>query len=280
MKRIASKKIREVVRDLCIKANLVLRPDVLAAIRTAARKETNSRAKRFLRDIIENAAIARRNKVAICQDTGMVVVVAEIGQNVLVTGGSIFDAVNAGVAEAYRKGCFRKSVVADPVLRRNTGTNGPAVLVTDIVKGDKVRIAVMPKGFGSENKSRSVMLRPTAGIKEIEDFVIETVRRAGPDACPPLIVGVGMGGTFDSCALLAKKALLRPVTRRSSRKHIASLERSLLGRINALRIGPMGLGGRTTALGVNIETAPTHIAGLPVAVNISCHATRGAEAVV
>ena len=280
MREIDVSKIKDAVRDLCLKANFVLRPDILKAIRKAASKESGPRAKSILRSIVENARIAKSKRIAICQDTGMVVVMAQIGQEITIVGGSLIDAIEDGVREAYKIGCLRKSVVAGPLSRINTNTNTPSVIYTEIVKGDSLRIVASPKGFGSENKSSIKMLNPTAGESDIRDFVLDTVKGAGPDACPPFVVGIGIGGTFEKCAYLAKKALMRPIDIRNLKKDIARLEKELLKDINSLGIGPMGLGGKTTALGVNIEEFPTHIAGLPVAVNMSCHATRSAEEVI
>ena len=280
MRKVNVAKIKDAVRELCLKANFQLRGDILHALKKAAAGETDRRARRILESIVENAAIARDNAIAICQDTGMVYVHLDIGQKVALTGGSLRRAVNEGVREAYCGGYLRKSVVADPFLRKNTATNEPAILVTDIVDGDRVEIEVSPKGFGSENKSRIKMFRPTAPIEEIKEFVIDVVKAAGPDACPPLVLGIGIGGTFDKAAALAKKALLRSIGKRNPKKHMAGLEKELLREINATGIGPMGLGGRTTALGVNILEHPVHIAGLSVAVNVSCHATRSAGKVI
>lgn len=280
MRKISVLKIRDTVKRLCLEANFVLRKDVLAALKKAKRKETNKRARAIFGQIIENARIAEKDRVAICQDTGIAVVFIELGRDVLVTGGDLNTAINEGVVSAYRDGYLRKSVVRDPVERNNTNTNTPAVISVKIVPGNRIRITVSPKGFGSENKSRIKMFKPTAGEEEIRQFIIDTVKAAGPDACPPLILGIGMGGTFEKCAYLAKEALLRPIGKRNPKKHISELEKGLASDINALGIGPMGLGGRTTVLGVNIEEFPTHIAGLPVAVNVSCHATRSASAVI
>lgn len=277
MREINVLKIKEAVTGLFLKANFELRKDVLAALKAAFRKETDGRAKNILRSMVENARIARAKRVAICQDTGVAFVHMDIGQGVGLVGGALKKAVDDGVEEAYRKGCLRKSIVDDPVIRNNTRTNTPSTLVTDIVPGDGVRISVSPKGFGSENKSMIKMFRPTASIEEVKEFILDVVKRAGPDACPPLILGIGMGGTFDSAAHMAKMALLRPIDKRNPKRHIAKLERELLKDINALGIGPMGLGGKTTVLGINILEAPTHIAGLPVAVNVGCHVTRSAE---
>ena len=280
MREIDVSKIKDVVRDLCLKANFELRKDVLKAIRASLRKERNERAINILKSIIQNARFARNKRLALCQDTGLVSVHLEIGQNVALVGGSLKKAINDGVREAYHKGCLRKSVVDDPLLRKNTLTNTPCAIITDVVDGDNVRIEVSPKGFGSENKSMIKMFKPTDSIEYIKQFIIDVVRQAGPDACPPLVLGIGIGGTFDMAAQLSRKALSRPIDKRNSKKHISKLERELMKDINALGIGPMGLGGRTTVLGVNVLEAPTHIAGLPVAVNVSCHATRSAEKIL
>lgn len=260
------------VADLCIKANLVLRKDVLSALKQAAAKETGKRAKKILNVIIDNAAIAKNEKLAICQDTGMPVVFLEIGHDVKITG-DLIRAVNRGVESGYKKGYLRNSIVKHPLSRGMPGYF-PAVIHTDITKGSKLKITVFPKGFGSENKSQLKMFKPTAGVAEIKKFIIEAVKVAGPDACPPYIVGVGIGGTADYACLLAKKALLKNVGEKSK------LEQDLLKAINKLNIGPMGLGGKATALGVNVETYPTHIAGMPVCVNISCHALRSASIIL
>jgi len=280
MRKINVGKIRDAVRDLCLEANFVLRRDIMAALKKALSNETDMRSWNIIRSIVENAWAAKSGKIAICQDTGLVSVFLEIGQGVALAGGDLEKAVNDGVREAYKKGFLRKSVVADPLLRKNTGTNTPCVIYTAVVPGVKVKITVAPKGFGSENRSRIKMFRPTASVDAIKKFVLETAREAGADACPPFVIGVGMGGTFDKAAYLAKKALLRSIDRRNPKRHIGRLEEELLEDINSLGIGPMGLGGKTTALGVNILEYPTHIAGLPVAVNVSCHATRSAERVV
>ena len=280
MREIDVSKIKDTVRDLCLKANFELRPDVLKAIKSALKKEKNGRAISILRSIIDNAAFAKKKKLAICQDTGMAVVHIDIGQDVAFTGGSLKNAVNEGVKEAYIKGYLRKSVVDDPMLRNNTNTNTPCIIVTDVVDGDKVRIDVSPKGFGSENKSKIKMLRPTASIDEIKEFVADVVKVAGPDACPPLFLGIGIGGTMETAALSAKKALFLPFDGHNKKKHFRKLERELMKDINSLGIGPMGLGGRTTVFGINIVEHPTHIAGLPIAVNVSCHATRSASKIL
>ncbi len=280
MREINVGKIREAVAELCLKANFELRKDILRALNAALKKETNDRARGILTTIVENARIARARKLAICQDTGMVFVSLELGQDVRLTGGDLAKAINNGVKDAYCRGYLRTSVVADPLVRKNTQTNTPAIIVTEIVPGSRVKITVSPKGFGSENKSRIHMFRPTASARQIRDFVLDVVRGAGADACPPLILGIGIGGTFGTAALLAQKALLRPIDRRNPAGGYAKLEKELMKRINALGMGPMALGGRTTALGVNILAHPTHIAGLPVAVNVGCHATRSASKVI
>ena len=283
MKIISADRIRNTVADLCLKANLFLRDDVLSALKSAHKKETHRRAKNMLSAIIENAKVAREEKLAICQDTGMPVVFLEVGQGVKISG-DLKSAINRGIESGYRKGYLRNSIIKDPLLRGGPGYQ-PAVIHTDIAKGDRLRITVLPKGFGCENKSMLRMFKPTAELNEIKEFILEAVKNAGPDACPPYIVGVGIGGTADYACLLAKKALLKEIQNPNTTKskinpksHIQRIERDLLKEINKLNIGPMGLGGETTALAVNIETYPTHIAGLPVAVNISCHALRSAAA--
>ena len=277
MRRINVAKIKKAVEELCLKANFELRKDVLKALKTALNRETKSRAKVILRMLIENAHLARTNKIAICQDTGMVFVRLEIGQDVRLVGGNLHKAVNDGVKDAYKRGYLRKSVVSNYMARENTRTNTPSIITTDIVKGERVKIYVSPKGFGSENKSKIKMFRPTASIEEMKGFIVDVVKEAGPDACPPFILGVGIGGTFEAAAGLAKRALLRPIDQKNPNRHLARLERELAKEINALGMGPMALGGKTTVLGVNILDYPTHIAGLPIAVNMSCHATRSAS---
>ena len=277
MREIDVRKIREVVTELCLKANFELRKDVLKALRSALSKENNPRAKNILKAVIENAALARKKRIAICQDTGFVSVFIELGSSLLLSGGDLAEAVNKGVEDAYRKGYLRKSIVNDPILRKNTNTNTPSIIHIDIAEGDKVRISVSVKGFGSENKSAIKMLKPTASEKDIIGFVTEVVKLAGPDACPPYVLGIGIGGTFDHAAHLSKRALLRPIESGNRKGHFRRLEKDILKAVNSLGIGPMGLGGKTTALGVNVEEFPTHIAGLPVAVSVSCHATRSAE---
>ena len=274
MREIQCSKITEVIRKLCIEANEHLQEDVKCAIKTARKEEDGEIAKGILDNIIENYEIADRENVPICQDTGMAVVFMEIGQDVHITGGDLTECVNEGVRQGYTDGYLRKSVVKDPIRRGNTGDNTPAILYTEIVPGEQIKITVGPKGFGSENMSRIMMFKPSAGLEGIKDFIIETVKFAGPNPCPPMVVGVGIGGTFDRCALLAKKALMRPLGSSNKDPFYADLEKELLLKINSLGIGPQGLGGRTTAIGLNIETFPTHIAGMPCAVNINCHVTR------
>lgn len=274
MREVSSAKITEVIRKLCIEANEHLPEDVKCAIKDCREKEDGAIAKGILDNIIENFDIADSENVPICQDTGMACVFMEIGQDVHITGGDLTEAVNEGVRQGYTEGYLRKSVVKDPVRRGNTGDNTPAVLYTEIVPGDQIKITVGPKGFGSENMSQIRMFKPSAGLDGIKDFIIEAVKTAGPNPCPPMVVGVGIGGTFDRCALLAKKALMRPLDTSNPDPFYADLEKEMLEKINDLGIGPQGLGGRTTAIGLNIETYPTHIAGMPCAVNINCHVTR------
>lgn len=268
------------VARLCVDANLRLSPDMAAALERARETEPWPLARDTLGKISENMEAAAEMGLAICQDTGMACVFLEVGQDVHLAGGALEDAVNEGVRRGYREGYLRKSVVADPVRRGNTGDNTPAVLYTELVPGDKVKVTVAPKGFGSENMSRVGMLKPAQGQQGVEDFIFETARLAGPNPCPPMVLGVGVGGTFERCALLAKRALLRPADSHHPDPFYADMERRLLERVNGIGTGPAGYGGKTTALAVLIETYPTHIAGLPVAVNIGCHVTRHASAVL
>ena len=274
MREITASRITDVIERLCIQANTRLPEDVKEALRQSREKEDWETAAGVLDQIIENFEIAEKEEVPICQDTGMACVFLEIGQEVHITGGALREAVDEGVRRGYEKGYLRKSVVKDPIRRGNTGDNTPAMLYTEIVPGDRIRITVAPKGFGSENMSAVRMLKPSAGLPGIKDFILEAVETAGPNPCPPVVVGVGIGGTFDKAALLAKKALMRPLNTSHPDPFYAKLERELLEKINAFGIGPQGFGGRTTALGLNIETMPTHIAGMPCAVNMSCHVTR------
>ena len=266
--------VRDTVARLCIEANTHLPEDVQNAIRAFQSREDWPIARGVLDNIVENFHIADAEHVPICQDTGMACVFLEVGQEVHFVGGGLYDAVNEGVRRGYTEGYLRKSVVADPIRRGNTGDNTPAMIHTDIVPGDRVKITVGPKGFGSENMSAIKMLKPSDGLEGVKRFVLDTVEAAGPNPCPPMVVGVGIGGTFEKAAYLAKKALMRPLDVRNPDPYYADLEGELLERINALGIGPQGFGGLTTALGLNIEVLPTHIAGLPCAVNIGCHATR------
>ena len=273
MREISSENITQVVRRLCIEANCILPEDVRARIAACSREESWPQAQEILEQITRNYTVAQAQSQPICQDTGMACVFLEIGQEVHVTG-DLAEAVHEGVRQGYRDGYLRKSVVRDPLRRINTGDNTPAMIYYDIVPGDALKITVAPKGFGSENMSQSKMLKPSDGEAGVKDFVCKVVEDAGPNPCPPIVVGVGIGGTFDKVALLAKRALLRPLHMHNGDPFYAEMEAELLERINALGIGPQGFGGRTTALAVHIETAPTHIAGLPVAVNINCHVTR------
>jgi hydrolyase, tartrate alpha subunit/fumarate domain protein, Fe-S type len=273
MREIDSSLISEVVARLCIDANYHLPPDMKRQIISSSKEESWETASIILDQIIENFNIADENLQPICQDTGLACVFLSIGQDVNIKG-NLEEAVNEGVRKGYSQGYLRKSVVSDPLNRVNTGDNTPAMIYYDICPGDKIKITVAPKGFGSENMSQIKMLKPSDGIEGVKDFVIKVVEDAGPNPCPPIVVGVGIGGTFDKAAYLAKKALMRPVNQRNSEDFYAELEEELLEKINALGIGPQGFGGRTTALAVNIEKFPTHIAGLPVAVNINCHVTR------
>lgn len=274
MREIQAGTITDVVERLCIEANEYLPEDVKHALRDCRACEDWTIAQDVLDKIIENYEIAGKQEVPICQDTGMACVFLEIGQDAHIAGGDLREAVDEGVRRGYDKGYLRKSVVKDPVRRGNTGDNTPAMLYTEIVPGEQIRVTVAPKGFGSENMSAIRMFKPSAGLQGIKDFILETVETAGPNPCPPMVVGVGIGGTFDKAALLAKKALLRPVDSQNPDPFYADLEREMLEKINRLGIGPQGFGGRTTALGLNIETMPTHIAGMPCAINISCHVTR------
>ena len=276
MREVEVSRLTDVIEKLCIEANEHLPEDVKCAIKTCRACEDGEIAKGILDNIIENFDIADNENVPICQDTGMAVVFLEIGQEVHFEGGSLEEAVNEGVRQGYVEGYLRKSVVGDPLIRENTKDNTPAVLHIRIVEGDRVKIKVAPKGFGSENMSRVFMLKPAEGIEGVKDAVLTAVKDAGPNACPPMVVGVGIGGTFEKCALMAKEALTREAGSHSEIPYVKDLEEELLEKINGLGIGPGGLGGTTTAMAVNINTYPTHIAGLPVAVNICCHVNRHA----
>ena len=274
MRTIHTEEIISNIRQMCIEANHMLTPDMQKALECAVTDEKSPIGQKVLGQLQDNLQIAQENTIPICQDTGMAVVFLEIGQDVHFEGGSLTDAINEGVRQGYVDGYLRKSVVKDPLIRENTKDNTPAVIHYDLVPGDKVKITVAPKGFGSENMSRIFMLKPADGIEGVKNAILTAVKDAGPNACPPMVVGVGIGGTFEKCALLAKKALTRPVDERSSIPYVKELEEEMLTTINRLGIGPGGLGGSTTALAVNIDTYPTHIAGLPVAVNICCHVNR------
>lgn len=264
------------IREMCIEANHFLTEDMKKAFTTAEQREKAPLGKQILQQLQQNMEIAAQDMIPICQDTGMAVIFLEVGQDVHLVGGNVEDAVNEGVRQGYVDGYLRKSVVRDPIYRENTKDNTPAIIHYSIVPGDRVRITVAPKGFGSENMSRVFMLKPADGIEGVKNAILTAVKDAGPNACPPMVVGVGIGGTFEKCALMAKKALTRPVDEHSEIPYVRELEEELLEKINKTGIGPGGLGGSTTALAVNINTYPTHIAGLPVAVNICCHVNRHA----
>ena len=266
--------ITETIKKMCIEANYSLSSYMVKAMRKAEEKEESVLGKQILAQLQDNLEIAASDMIPICQDTGMAVVFLEVGQDVHFEGGSFEDAVNEGVRRGYTEGFLRKSVVGDPILRENTKDNTPAVIHTRIVEGDRVKITVAPKGFGSENMSRVFMLKPAEGLEGVKNAILTAVKDAGPNACPPLVVGVGIGGTFEKCALMAKKALTREVGKHSDIPYVRKLEEEMLEKINCLGIGPGGLGGTVTALAVNVNTYPTHIAGLPVAVNICCHVNR------
>ena len=274
IRTVDTKIITENVKEMCIEANHYLSKDMDIAMKNAVTTEKSELGRKILNQLQDNLKIADEEMIPICQDTGMAVIFLEVGQDVHFEGEAIEDAINEGVRQGYTEGYLRKSVVKDPLIRENTKDNTPAVIHYSIVPGDKVKITIAPKGFGSENMSRVCMLKPADGIEGVKNAVIETVKLAGPNACPPVVVGVGIGGTFEKCALLAKKALTRDINSESSIEYVAELENELLDEINNLNIGPGGLGGKITALGVNIETYPTHIAGLPVAINMCCHVNR------
>ncbi len=274
MREIDTKIITDTVAQMCIDANCNLNADIKSALERGLGAETNSAARDVLKNILKNADIAAEEELPICQDTGMAVFFIKIGQDVHITGGLLTDAVNEGVRRGYESGYLRKSVVADPIRRGNTGDNTPAIIHTELAAGDSIEITIAPKGFGSENMSAVKMLKPSEGLSGVIDFVVDTVKTAGSNPCPPIVVGVGIGGSFEKAALMAKQALLRSVDSNNPDPYYAELEKTLLKKINETGIGPQGYGGATTALGVNVETFPTHIAGMPCAVNISCHVTR------
>lgn len=280
MREVNVEQIIETVKNLSVEANYFLGNDIKESLKKCREEETYELAGQVLDKIILNSEIARDEQMPMCQDTGMACVFVEIGQDVHIVGGRLEDAINEGVRRGYSEGFLRKSVVEDPIRRVNTKDNTPAIIYYDIVDGDKIKITLAPKGFGSENMSRIGMLKPSDGLEGVKKFIIDTVKAAGPNPCPPMVVGVGIGGTFDKAAYLAKKALIRPINTSNKDEFYKDLEEELLEKINELGIGPQGFGGRTTALGLNIEVYPTHIAGLPVAVNINCHATRHKEAII
>ena len=274
MRTIQVQKITEQIKEMCIAVNHELSADMLRRLSEAKKQEKSVIGCQILDQLEENLQIAREDRIPICQDTGMAVVFMEIGQDVHLEGGNLEDAINEGVRQGYTEGFLRKSVVRDPLIRENTKDNTPAVIHYTIVPGDQVKITLAPKGFGSENMSRVFMLKPADGIEGVKKEILQAVEDAGPNACPPIVVGVGIGGTFEKCALMAKQALARPVDEHSDIPYVKEMEEEMLDKINQLGIGPGGLGGTVTALGVNINTYPTHIAGLPVAVNICCHVNR------
>lgn len=274
MKTIYTEAVSRVVAQMCVEVNYSLSEDMRNCLKMAKEKEVSPIGKQILDQLEENLQIAEKDQIPICQDTGMAVVFLKVGQEVHIEGGSLADAVNQGVREGYAKGYLRKSVVKDPINRENTKDNTPAVIHYEIAEGDQLEITLAPKGFGSENMSRVFMLKPSDGVEGVKEAILTAVRDAGPNACPPMVVGVGIGGTFEKCALMAKHALTRNIKEGSSIPYVRELEQEMLEKINRLGIGPGGLGGRVTAYGVNIETYPTHIAGLPVAVNICCHVNR------
>ena len=280
MREVSVSEITKNIREMCIEANHFLSPDMKQVFDEAVSREESPLGKQILNQLEENLRIAGEDMIPICQDTGMAVVFVKAGQEVHFTGGSLTEAVNEGVRQGYVEGFLRKSVVQDPIDRVNTGDNTPAVLHYEIVEGDQVEITVAPKGFGSENMSRVFMLKPADGIEGVKEAILTAVRDAGPNACPPMVVGVGIGGTFEKCALMAKHALTRDLSEEAPVPYVRELEKEMLERINGLGIGPGGLGGRITAFAENIETYPTHIAGLPVAVNICCHVNRHAHRVI
>lgn len=280
MKEINVNLITEQLKEMCIEANHFLSDDMKAALVQGKKEETSELGKKILDQLQENLVIAADDMIPICQDTGMAVVFVEIGQEVHLVGGNLEEAINEGVRRGYIEGFLRKSVVSDPIIRENTKDNTPAIIHYDIVEGNNVKITVAPKGFGSENMSRIFMLKPADGIDGVKEAILTAVKDAGPNACPPMVVGVGIGGTFEKCALMAKKALLRKIGKHSEISYVEELEREMLEKINHLHIGPGGLGGKMTALAVNIDTYPTHIAGLPVGINICCHVNRHVTRVI
>ena len=281
MRKVKVNQIKNKVKELFLKANYHIDQELMGLLQKYLKEETSPIGQSVLQMIIENNKIASSEEIAICQDTGLAVVFVELGQDVQITDGDFAEAINQGVKEAYQEGYLRKSVVDDPVFeRKNTKTNTPAIIYTDIVSGDKIKLLVMPKGFGSENMSAIAMLKPADGPKGIVNFIVETVRKAGPNPCPPTIIGVGIGGTADKAMVIAKKAIARKIDEHNQNEKYAAMEKEALEKINDLGIGPAGLGGKTTTLAVNIDYLPTHIAGMPVAINVCCHAARHAEGIL
>ena len=280
MRTIHTDEITKCIKEMCMQVNVDLSPDVKDALLAGKEKEESTIGKQILEQLEKNLEIAKESQIPICQDTGMAVIFIKAGQDVHFIGGNIEDAINEGVRQGYTEGYLRKSVVKDPIIRENTKDNTPAIIHYSIVEGNDVEITVAPKGFGSENMSRIFMLKPADGIDGVKNAILTAVKEAGPNACPPMVVGVGIGGTFEKCALLAKEALTRNINERSKIPYVKELEEEMLEKINCLGIGPGGLGGRVTAFAVNIETYPTHIAGLPVAVNICCHVNRHSHRVI
>ncbi|MBQ4259743.1 MAG: fumarate hydratase [Lachnospiraceae bacterium] len=272
--------VTQAIKEMCIEANHFLAEDMRCVLDKASQEESSTLGRQILEQLQENLSIAGEDMIPICQDTGMAVVFAEVGQDVHLTGGLLEEAIHEGVRQGYIEGYLRKSVVGDPIFRENTKDNTPAVIHYKIVSGEQVRLTFMPKGFGSENMSKVYMLKPADGIEGVKEAILNAVKEAGPNACPPMVIGVGIGGTFEKCALMSKEALARPVNEGSPIPYVRELEQELLDKINQLGIGPGGLGGRVTALAININTYPTHIAGLPVAVNICCHVNRHATRVL
>jgi len=281
MRKVKVNQIKNKVKELFLKANYHIDQELMGLLQKSLKEETSPIGQSVLQMIIENNKIASSEEIAICQDTGLAVVFVELGQDVQITDGDFAEAINQGVKEAYQEGYLRKSVVDDPVFeRKNTKTNTPAIIYTDIVSGDKIKLLVMPKGFGSENMSAIAMLKPADGPEGIVNFIVETVRKAGPNPCPPTIIGVGIGGTADKAMVIAKKAIARKIDEHNQNEKYAAMEKEALEKINDLGIGPAGLGGKTTTLAVNIDYLPTHIAGMPVAINVCCHAARHAEGIL
>jgi fumarate hydratase subunit alpha len=280
MREFSVEKLTEHLKEMSMEANFVLSSDIKDALLKQKETEESPIGRSILEDIIKNYKLAEDKSVPMCQDTGMAVVFLEVGQDVHFVDGDVTEAINEGIRQGYEAGFLRKSVVKDPLLRENTKDNTPAIVHFELVPGQDVKITLAPKGFGSENMSRSIMLKPSDGIKGVKEFIVETVKLAGPNPCPPIVIGVGIGGTLEKAALIAKKALVRPINESSPLAHIKTLEEETLKVINKLGIGPQGLGGTTTALGLNIEVFPTHIAGLPVVVNINCHAARHVERIL